>query len=222
MSKVLLSDSFTSPGVFLYDPARPTYYSELYAHSLHTYQAALAAAGAADEIEPTDSASSLALIESYSNELSTWIESAFDTFSAFQASDSENVPALPSLPLLPDLLGKAILLFPGGKLLLFLKVAVTLLRVFLNTRNALKTADAAAAIKKGLLTKNCSGDVVGLADMLRASLSRCNQSELETVQDSIDSLRDMLGGVVLELETEKAARIRLGYGVDAEEIPVQP
>ena len=67
---------------------------------------------------------------------------------------------------------------------------------------------------------------MSLAQVLRVALTRCvaaggDAFNIETLQDSLETLQDAISGIQVELETEKAARIKIGSGIEAAEIPVQ-
>ena len=79
---------------------------------------------------------------------------------------------------------------------------------------------------RSLQTFDCNSDAMSLAQVLRVALTRCvaaggDAFNIETLQDSLDTLQDAISGIQVELETEKAARIRIGSGIEAAEIPVQ-
>lgn len=73
-------------------------------------------------------------------------------------------------------------------------------------------------------TVDCNGDKIFLADVLRLALTRCvpaggDAFDMSTILDSFDGLAGVLSAMSIEVETEKAARVRLS-GVDAaSEIP---
>ena len=74
MSRISLD--FPDVGDFVYDPLRPTYYTEFLSWATHKHQAALAAAGAAVDVETRTPLEQAADIAAFSANLSTFIESA--------------------------------------------------------------------------------------------------------------------------------------------------
>lgn len=144
--------SFPCPPDFVYDPDKPTYYTELYSWACHKHQAALSAAGASVHVETATPESQLASITAYGDMLAEWSSSAVGALSAYlTGQDDAPSPAIPDLPVFPDLLSSAASLLPGGKLALVFKMAVPFVRGFLELREKMRPTDPVRLLDKALL-----------------------------------------------------------------------
>ena len=151
---VSLSGAFPSPGEFVYNPDKPTFYTEYYAYCLHSHQAALAAAGAVAHVETsTPEQQAIAVTELTSN-LSVWLSTALDVYAAFQSGESTVPPVLPDVPALPEMLQSLALLLPGGKIALALKIALPFVSKFLEMKEKTRETDPSRVLAKALIKSN--------------------------------------------------------------------
>ena len=151
---VSLSDTFFAPGEFIYDPDKPTFYTEYYAYCLHCHQAALAAAGAVAHVETSTPEQQAIAVSELASNLSDWLSSALDVYSAFQSGTSTSPPVLPDIPALPQILQSLALLLPGGKIALALKIALPFISKFLEMKEKTRETDPARVLAKALLKSN--------------------------------------------------------------------
>lgn len=287
---VSLLGAFPAPGEFIYDPDRPTYYTEYYAYCLHSHQAALAAAGAVAHIETATPEQQAIAVSELTTNISGWLSSVLDAYAAYQSGTSAAPPALPDAPALPEMIQSLALLLPGGKIALALKVALPFISKFLEMKEKIRETDPARVLAKALLksnwwdptnltqkswleeindnilnlqdalagndekgvatvlrqallresddgdsytnvldslrqffvTEDCTGNEMTLSQVVKIALMRCKDDDgtFETLQDSVDSLRDALSTISIFIETEKATRIRMGC-IEGDEQPAQ-
>jgi len=160
MSTVSLE--FPSPGVFAYDPLRPTYYTEYFSWAMHKHQAALAAAGASVHVENKTPAEQAAAVAQYATGLSTFIDSAVSNISGYLNGDYEaEKPALPALPEIPADLSSIIAFLPGGKIGLALKVGVSLLSGWAKWQDSMRERDPVRLMDKAFFDNGWFGTMVG-------------------------------------------------------------
>lgn len=281
--------NFPSPGAFSYDAAKPTYYSEFYAWSLHQHQYMLSMAGAKIEFDNVSEYDKIQNVTDFSSKLVLWASAALDIHASYQRGETSELPSLPSLPDgLTDILTYLATLTFGGKVALVIKIGLPILQKFLQVKESLRETDPVRVLAKGLLKSNwwditgitqkswleeinnnilklqdalsgndekgvavvlrqallrdgddgavlnlidlmeaifvgedCTGNKLAFIDAVKIALMRCNNDGVfETVQDSIDSIRDVLAAVSIFIETEKATRIRMGC-IEGNEQPVQ-
>ena len=251
------------PPDFVYDAERPTYYNELYAWALHKHQAALSAAGASVDVENVSHSEKAAAIASYSSSLSAWSETVVNQLSSFLTGSSDApAPEIPDLPILPEILENAVALLPGGKLGLFLKSALPILKGFLSFKEKMRPTDPVRLLDKALLkdswflpgyrkswlseisekldtissksitidlqplidvlsAQDCNNTQVSIAQVLFRALGECREigegySAYYGIFDALEQIANILSCMSIEIETEKAARVKMS-GVECQE-----
>lgn len=144
---------FPSPGAFVYDKSRPTYYTEFLSWSLHQHQYALSQAGAKNHVETVPVHEQMVAVLQAGASLASWLDSSIDLVSAWLNSADGSPPPgdLPAFPDLPEVLTQLAVLLPGGKLALAAKLAIPAVKAVFKFRELQRPRDLVRLLDKALL-----------------------------------------------------------------------
>lgn len=147
---------FPSPGSFVYDKDRPTYYTEFLSWALHQHQHALSQAGAKNHVETVSVSEQFSGAVQAGASLASWLDSSVDLVSGWLNSADGSPPPgdLPALPDLPDVLAQLAVLLPGGKLALASKLALPVIKAVFKFREFQRPRDLVRLLDKALLRES--------------------------------------------------------------------
>lgn len=255
--------SMASPGVFAYDPLRPTYYTEFFSWALHDYQSRLSAAGASQDVDTVSHADKVAALAAFSSSLETWSGSAVSALTDFlTGADDAASPVIPDFPALPEVLENAVSLLPGGKIGLVVKALVPVVKGWFSLHEKLRPKDPVRLLDKALLkdswflpgyrkswleeiseklntigsrsitidlqplvdvlsAQDCNNTQVSIAQVLFRALGECREigggySAYYGIFEALEQIANALSCMSIEVETEKAARVKMS-GIECQE-----
>ena len=100
-------------------------------------------------------------------------------------------------------------------------VAVVLRQAFLHEDDDGSVKNILDFLRAIFITTDCADNDLNIPEAIKLAFVRCKEDyTFETLQDSVDSIRDVLAAVSIFIETEKATRIRMGC-IEGNEQPAQ-